>query len=192
MAISDLFRRPPRVRPWTRAEVTTVGEYRVFDVERARMTDPDGQPSPRDIFTFRCSAWCTIVAVTDAREVVLIWQYRHGTDALSLEVPGGVVDAGEDPRDAARRELREETGYEADALEPLVVVHPNPALQGNQCHAFVARGARLAGPPQFDEGEECEVVLVPLADLPELLDSGRITHSLAIVALERFLRHGAS
>src|SRR5207302_1449517 len=161
---------------WTRTEVTTVGRFRVFDVERARMIDPDGRPSPRDIFTFTCPAWCTIVPVTDDGEVVLVWQYRHGTDALSLEVPGGVVDPGEAPRATARRELREETGYDAAAFEPLVVVHPNPALQGNECHAFVARGAHRVGPPSFDEGEECEVVRVPVADLPELLDSGRVTH----------------
>jgi ADP-ribose pyrophosphatase len=181
--------RPPRIRKWTRSNVETVGQYRVFAVERATMIDPDGKPLlGRTFHTIRCSTWCNVVPVTEAGEVVLIWQYRHGSDALSLEIPGGVVDAGEAPIDAARRERREETGYEASAIEPLLVVQPNPALQGNECHTFLARGVRLAGGTHFDEAEECEPVLVPVADLPELLDGGFVHHALVVSALETFLR----
>jgi 8-oxo-dGTP pyrophosphatase MutT (NUDIX family) len=168
--------------------VETVGSYRVFEVERNEMTLPNGKPFARPMFTFKCSAWCNVVAITEANEVVLIWQYRQGSDALSLEIPGGVVDPGEAPIDAARRELREETGYEADALVPLVATHPNPALQGNTCHSFLARGVRLAGAPHFDDAEECEVTLVNVDDLPELLDGGHVHHALVICALETFLR----
>src|SRR5690348_2481862 len=104
--------RSPRIRKWTRTEVETVGDHGVFQVERARMVDPSGRPLKRPIHTFVCSTWANVVAITEANEIVLVWQYRHGIDALSLEIPGGVVDRNESPAEAARRELYEETGYE--------------------------------------------------------------------------------
>ena len=171
-----------------RTKLETVGHYRVFDVQKADMLTPDGHPIPHPIYTFSCPGWCNVLAITPEAEVVLVWQYRHGTDALSLEMPGGVVDAGEAPIDGAHRELREETGYAVERLEPLMTVHPNPALQGNVHHAFVGRGARLVGATNFDESEECEVVLVPMGALEALVDEGHITHVLCVSAIEKHLR----
>ena len=99
-----------------------------------------------------------------------------------------IRDSGETPLEAAVRELREESGYEAASIEPLTSVLPNPAMQGNVCHAFVAHGAVPSGAQQFDELEELEVVLVDLADVPALLDEGVIRHALVVSALETFLR----
>src|ERR1043165_5535777 len=90
------------------------------------------------------------------RELLFIWQYRHGTDELSLEIPGGVIDPGEEPIEAARRELTEETGYVAESFSLLSVVEPNPALQGNRCHTYLARGAKPTGVTAFDDLEDLE------------------------------------
>jgi 8-oxo-dGTP pyrophosphatase MutT (NUDIX family) len=130
------------------------------------------------------------VAITPALELVLVWQHRFGTDALSLEVPGGVIETGEAPDRAARRELREETGYEPRTLEPLIRVHPNPPLQSNVCYSFLAEGAHPNGPPAFDANEECELSLVPLASLRELLTEGHVTHALSVVALQALALRG--
>ena len=175
------------MRPWRRTRTELVAEYRVFGIERHEIADGSGKPR-MDVNTFRMSDWCNVIALTPDDKLVLVWQYRFGTGEMSLEVPGGVIDPGESPLEAAVRELREESGFEAESFELLTSVEPNPAMQGNLCHAFVARGAVRTSPQQFDELEELEVVLVDLADLPSLLDERVIRHALVVSALETFLR----
>ena len=174
---------PRRVQKLEITKRESVSDHGVFRVER--LTYPT---LPRDVMIFSCADWCNVVAETPAGEVVFVWQYRFGTDALSLEVPGGVIDQGEAPEDAARRELREETGYEAEHFELLSVVEPNPAFQGNRCFTYLARGAVLTRATEFDELEDLEVSLVPQTSLEALVASGEVTHALVIVALEAYLR----
>jgi ADP-ribose pyrophosphatase len=178
---------PPSLRKWRRLSNERVGDYRVFDVGRLELEDASGR-NRGHAFTIGASDWCNVIAITPADEIVLVWQYRFGTDELSLEIPGGVIDAGESPEHAAVRELREETGYEAERIELLLAVEPNPALQGNRCFTFVAEGARLATETQFDAMEELETILFPASRIAELLDSGQVTHSLVHGPLETYLR----
>jgi 8-oxo-dGTP pyrophosphatase MutT (NUDIX family) len=164
-----------------------VGSFRIFAVERIELEDADGC-ARGDAFTLRFPDWCNVVAVTPDDRVVLVWQYRFGSESLSLEIPGGVVDAGESPEDAARRELREETGYEAESLELLLTLEPNPALQANRCFTFLARGARATGRTGFDAQEELETALAPAARIGEVLEGGQVTHALVHSALETYWR----
>jgi ADP-ribose pyrophosphatase len=191
LARTEMLRlAPPKLAPFRQSRREVLATYRVFEIGRIELTDGAGRPRG-DAFTLQCRDWCNVVAVTPHDEVVLVWQYRFGTDALSLEIPGGVIDAGETPIEAARRELREETGYEAAALEPLVVVEANPAIQNNRCFTFVARGARPTAATGFDDQEEMETALVPAARIADLLDGGQVTHALVQCALETFWRKRA-
>ena len=177
----------PNLRGWRAVGSERVGSYRVFDVERIALEDGDGR-TRGDAFTLSFPDWCNVVAITPEDDLVLVWQYRFGTGALSLEIPGGVIDAGESPEQAARRELREETGYEAEHLEPLLTLEANPALQSNRCFTFLARGARPTGHTGFDAQEELETVLAPASRVADLLDGGQVTHALVHSALEAYWR----
>lgn len=177
---------PKRLAKLERSSTTDVADHGIFRVHRAAYPN-----LPRDVFVFTMPDWCNVLAETEAGELVMIWQHRFGTDELSLEIPGGVIDDGEEPLAAARRELREETGYDAESFELVSVVEPNPALQNNRCFTILARNARLAFETSFDELEDLEVVLMPKTQIAQAIDDGTITHALVVVALEQYLRRYA-
>jgi ADP-ribose pyrophosphatase len=179
------------LQPWTIVATELLANLRVFELHRERSRSPR-TGAEHDFYVLRGTDWCNIIPLTDDGQVVMIRQFRHGTREVTLEVPGGMVDPGDpSPLEAARRELLEETGYAADVVAPIGVIHPNPAIQRNACHSFVARGARRVAAPAFDQTEDIEVVLVPLAEIPERLARGEITHALVVVAFAWFLGLGA-
>jgi 8-oxo-dGTP pyrophosphatase MutT (NUDIX family) len=173
-------------RPWPRLRRGLEHDFRVFKVRQDIVADPrTGHEHPR--VRLECSDWVNVIAVTPEDQLLLVRQYRFGIEASTLEVPGGVVEPGEDPAVAAARELEEETGWVPGRLEALGAVHPNPALQANRCHSFLARDCVKRHAGRLDEGEDILVELHPRADLPRLILEGHITHSLVVVAffLER-------
>jgi 8-oxo-dGTP pyrophosphatase MutT (NUDIX family) len=167
-----------------RTRTERVGDFFFFQLLKHQMADGDGRPL-REAFTFACPDWVSIVPVTSDGDFVMVRQYRHGIDAPSLEVPGGMIEQREQPSLAALRELREETGYGEGTLVPLGSTHPNPVLQDNRHYMFLLRGARRLGDPQFDAGEHCEVLLVDPAELRRYVRDGTITHALVLLSLAR-------
>jgi 8-oxo-dGTP pyrophosphatase MutT (NUDIX family) len=112
----------------------------------------------------------------------MIRQFRFGIDANTLEIPGGMVEPGEEPMVAAARELEEETGYQPGRVVHLGTIHPNPAIQNNRCHSFVAFDCRKVHEGLQDTGEDISVELFDSSEIPALILSGEVTHSLVLNA----------
>jgi 8-oxo-dGTP pyrophosphatase MutT (NUDIX family) len=136
--------------------------------------------------------WINVVPVTPEGNLVLIRQFRHGTASVVWEIPGGMVDLeDENPEQAARRELLEETGYEPERMVFLGAVHPNPAIQNNRCHTFLASNARPRQTQRLDGSEDIEVHEAPWPEVSGMVERGEITHSLVLAALFWYQRHRA-
>ncbi len=176
------------MKAWRRLGTERVAGCRVFDLDRVLYRPADDRP-PREFFVVDAPDWINVIPVTDAGEVVLVRQFRFGIDSVTLEIPGGMCDRGETPEESARRELLEETGYAAREIVPLGWVHPNPAIQNNRCHTFLAKGVQRVADPHGDPDESFEVVLEPLSRIPELIRSGKITHALVVAAFQKGVRH---
>jgi 8-oxo-dGTP pyrophosphatase MutT (NUDIX family) len=167
--------------PWRRIGSTRLQRCGIFDLDRVRF-EPPGGGDAHDFWVIDGPDWINVVPLTPEREVLLLRQFRFGVERFTLEIPGGMCDPGESPAAAARRELREETGFEARELVELGWVHPNPAVQTNRCHSFLARDVARVGPPEPDPVEQFELVRVPLAEIPQRIARREITHALVVAA----------
>ncbi len=168
-------------QPWTFLHSTILYVCRIFTLKK------EGYRSPRtgrehDFFLLDSPDWVNIIPLTADGKVILVNQYRFGTREFSLEIPGGMLDEGDDPAGAAVRELREETGYAGEEPVLLGVVHPNPAVHTNRCHTYLIRNVVFQGVPRQDSTEDIEVRSVPLSEIPRLIGEGEITHALVIAA----------
>jgi ADP-ribose pyrophosphatase len=174
------------IGPWRELERQELLDCRIFRVERSTAESPIDHRS-HDFYRILSVDWAQIVPVTSAGEIVMVRQYRHGSRSTTLEIPGGLVEAGEDPAASAVRECLEETGYAASQVRSLGSISPNPALFANRLYSFVAERAERAGEIRNEGAEQTELVLVPATELPAMLREGRIDHSLVAATLWRFV-----
>lgn len=174
-------------RSWTLLESRTVAQYKLIRLREDRYRFEPTQ-AEGDFVVCQSADWVLVIAITGGRDVVFVHQYRHGLRRVVLEIPGGVIDPGESPEEAAVRELREETGYAAGRVRYVGRLMPNPALNDAHCHVALAEDCRLAGEQSPDPFEQIEVELHPLDDVPEMIQSGRLSHALAVAAFARFGR----
>ena len=135
--------------------------------------------------------WVTIIPLIekeDSRKVFLMErQYRHGSESVTLEFPAGLTEEGESPLEAARRELREETGMEAELIE-LVSFNPNPAFMTNRQTFFLAKDLVKKGEQELDENEEIELLYVPVEEVISKMGKEEYSNGIMLAALFAFMR----
>ncbi|MFP4644527.1 MAG: NUDIX hydrolase [Spirochaetales bacterium] len=171
---------------WHETAREPICETKIFDVVHSTRESSDGRTSRFALVD--CPDWVNIVAVTrnsEGRECfILVRQYRPGGEVTTLEFPGGLVDTGEQPVQAAARELEEETGYRARWLEKIGETNPNPAFMTNNVHTFVAHDvAHVTTDRDLDDNEIVDVELVPVERLHNQQEPAFLAHGVVIVAL---------
>jgi ADP-ribose pyrophosphatase len=136
-----------------------------------------------DYYVLEYSNWVNAVAITEDNKVLMVHQYRHAAEIVSLEIPGGVIDDGETPEQALRRELLEETGYQFDDFELLSVVYANPSTGNNHTHCYLARGGKKVQEQHLDEQEELIVETFTIPEVKQLLMDNKIAQALHCTGL---------
>jgi len=150
---------------------------------------PDGRVMPR-YYVMDFPDWVNVIAVTSDRQMILVSQYRHAAGEVFLEVPGGSLDSrGEDPQAAGARELLEETGYRPSEMIDCGPHFPNPALNSNRMHTYLALGCELVSEPNLDPFEDLKVVILPVAEAYEKWTNGEFTHSIIAASFGRAVKH---
>lgn len=174
---------------WKTVSSREIADCRVFKVREDSSMRDDGASGT--FFVMENPDWVNVVALTTDGEILLIKQFRHGSQTTVMEIPGGMIDKGEDASAAAKRELTEETGYATPKMIALGRSLPNPALQNNTIHHFIALDCTKDHEVEFDEHESIATVLVPFKNVAKMVQNGEIEHSLAITALyfaEQYLK----
>jgi 8-oxo-dGTP pyrophosphatase MutT (NUDIX family) len=164
---------------------TVHGERRIYknrwvSLDLVDVELPDGERFEHHVV--RLDPVAAVVVLDETQNVLLLWRHRFVVDAWGYELPTGIIERGESPRDAAAREVEEETGWRPRNVQPLISYYPCIGISDAHHHLFVAEGADLVGEPT-DETEAERVDWRPLASVPEMIASGEIHDAVALVGL---------
>lgn len=175
-----------------KSEWTRLSSREIYKNRIVRLREDMYHFIPNDIrknFTvFEFSDWVNVIPLTAKGDIVMIRQFRHGTESVTLEIPGGLIEGeDENPATAALREMEEETGYSSDEMVHLGTVEPNPAIQTNRCHTFLAKNAYLKQGQNFDPTESITLELFKVDEVLKMMKKGRITHGLVVAAFAFFM-----
>ena len=174
------------IRKWEKRGSRICSDHRIFQVREDQLINPR-TGKEHNMVVLECPDWVNIVALTLDREVILVRQYRPGSESVELEIPGGMMDPEEDdPVGTAVRELQEETGYTGGNARKIGECFANPAIMNNRVHTILVENCRLTHEVKLDAGEDITTVLVKADELPQLVKEGEIRHSIILAALQFF------
>ena len=179
-----MMRQEPDLEAWPTDHGDVEHDFGLFKLRYDQVQNPRTRRRMRRL-VLETPDWCTIVAVTDGGDIVLVKQHRFGIGRFTIEIPGGTVDDGEDSETAARRELAEETGFTARKWTHLGSDNPNPAIHDNLVHHWLAEGAVQTGIPAPGSGEDIGVFTMSRDSVSKAIRDGAITQALGIAALAR-------
>jgi 8-oxo-dGTP pyrophosphatase MutT (NUDIX family) len=170
----------------SRSRRRSVARYPFLELFEDEVVDRRGVT--RTVVSLALRDWCVVAARTTDALWLLVEQHRYGIDAPTWEPAGGIVDDGESPDAAARRELFEETGFGGGSLRSLGWVHPNPALEDNVAHLFFADRVEELAEPTWPDDDIARVLKLTEPELRQALRASKISHALGVLALERAVR----
>lgn len=174
------------IQPWIVRNSSTEVKNRIFTVKTNTAVSPR-TGKEHQFYILEAGTWVNVIPVTPEGRVLLVRQFRHGTNEITLEIPGGLVEDGQTPEQAAARELMEETGFECETLSFLGRVRPNPAIINNWCYSYLARDVVYRGRIKQDDTEDLELLKVKLSEIPQMITNGEIDHALVLSAFYFFM-----
>ena len=166
---------------WKRTASELVADCRVFKV-RKDTSERSSDGKEGNFHVIDSPDWVNVIGLTNKGEVIMIEQYRQGTEETIVELPGGIIDEGESPEQAAKRELKEETGFTSSEWRQIGRSNPNPAIQNNTMYYFLALGCERTAQPSLDPNESVVTKLMPARDVRPLILNGDVRHALVVAA----------
>lgn len=180
-----------QIEPWSIVKENKEYSTPIFDLLKRRMSlQADDDNREGVFFVLDAPEWINVIAMDEDRHIILVEQYRYGIEDPTLEIPGGMVDHGESPLQAAKRELLEETGYRSDSWSSLGTVSANPAIMTNFTHLYVAENCVFEGAENPDTHERINVHQMPVSDFLNLVMDGTVHHAIVLAAVARYLLKG--
>jgi 8-oxo-dGTP pyrophosphatase MutT (NUDIX family) len=179
---------PANLSRWATNDERILASTRVFDLLAANVQCPRSGLH-KEFYKLSANPWVNIIAITPQQDLLLIRQYRFGSGCVEIEIPGGVVDQGENPLQAGIRELREETGYGGGEARLIGWVRPNPAIQDNICSTILVEPVKKIDDPRLEDMEDIEVFTVPVNEALAMVATGEIRHGLVLNALMFYAMH---
>ncbi len=175
---------------WRPVDRKNIFSTRIFDIHEITSLSPDNAKGT--FYALHAPDWVIVVPVlrdeTDRESFLMVKQWRHGSSELSIEFPGGVIDEGETPEEAAKRELREETGFQAGKLIHAACLSPNPAIMDNHCHIFIAEDMENIHELDLDDDEYLAAESIPVKQVLDAMGHGTYLHGLMAAALFLFVQ----
>jgi len=182
--------KPFPFKPWKTLDTKVLLKAGFFRMIQQSCELGDGRVMPK-YYTMEFQDWVNIVPVLPSGEILMIRQYRHPSRKVHLEIPGGGLDAGEgdNPLMGAKRELLEETGYTSNEWIPLGAHYPNPALQTNRMHSYLALNCEKKQEPQWDPFEELELFPMKMQSVLKEVMGQAVDHSIVMATLFQAYLH---